>query len=46
MPLELDQSQIIRDILHSAIAHAGDGWIEMIIDYHVDDSQSDFGTAT
>lgn len=45
MTLELDQSQIIQEILLCAIAQAEDGWTEMIIDYHVDDSQSDFGNS-
>ena len=38
--VERDQFQIIQEILRRAIAVADSGWLEMIIDYYVDDSQS------
>ena len=42
MTQELDQAQVIQDMLRLVIPLAQAGWAEMIIDYHVEGSRSNF----
>jgi hypothetical protein len=41
----LDQVQIIQEIISRAIYTAQPGWSELIINYHVDDGQSEFANS-
>jgi hypothetical protein len=42
---QLDQFQIIQEIASRAISAAEPGWTELMINYHVEGPQSDFGNS-
>lgn len=41
----IDQLRIIQEIVSRAISKAQPGWSEIIIDYHVEDGQSEFANS-